>query len=471
MKTRPCARPFVRRLSDFRATLSNFRATLPPLLAAAIVAGTATPVSGQGAAAAGARQAAAPPIDHERAAVFFREAEEVGSHSPWPGSLAGPTLFADPETRYVVANRADAEGHLARAGDVWVGTLPEGEGIANTAVEWAGVRWTMVAWPLPRGAYERRRLLAHELFHRLSPELGLPMTSPANEHLDTADGRLWLRAELRALVRALASVGDERREAIADALAFRARRQARFAAGADEERALELNEGLAEYTGIRAALPESGRAGWAALQIETREVQAAGGGLSRSFAYATGPAYGLLLDEARPGWQSDVGPDAGLAALLADAHGIRVGDALADRAEGRLDAYDGRELAAFEAEREARRAVRQAAFRGRYVDAPVLRLPVDEAFGYTFDPNGVETFEGVGQVLEVAEVRGGWGTLQVDGGVLLERGERGVTGVVVPAPSDPEARPLAGPGWSLDLADGWEVVPGNRPGDRVVRSG
>jgi hypothetical protein len=39
----------------------------------------------------------------------------------------------------------------------------------------------------------------------------------------------------------------------------------------------------------------------------------------------------------------------------------------------------------------------------------------------------------------------------------------------VPAPTDLSARPLKGEGWSLELANGWEVVPGARPGDVTVR--
>src|SRR5690606_9983974 len=42
---------------------------------------------------------------------------------------------------------------------------------------------------------------------------------------------------------------------------------------------------------------------------------------SCSFAYARGPAYGLLLDQADPGWHRRLDADADLGALLARAHG------------------------------------------------------------------------------------------------------------------------------------------------------
>ncbi len=415
---------------------------------------------------AGPDAARADPIPLERARTIFDEARELGPSSPWPGRLAGPLLVVEAVTRRVVANEPDEEGHLTPSDGVWVGTLPHGEAIANTAIDWSGTRWTMLRWPLPVGHHERRRLLAHELFHRLGPEIGLPMASPMNAHLDSETGRLWIRLELRALARALATVGEERLAAIADALAFRARRHDAHPGAAAEERALELNEGLAEYTGIRVAIPERARAGWAVKSIEGYDARAGSEPMTRSFAYATGPAYGLLLDDAAPGWHERVDASTDLPAVLAGA--LALDPTPTEDLDDRLASYDGVPLREDERERAEQHARTQAAYVARYVDGPTLTLPVDEAFGYGFDPNGVSIFDGVGQVLTTAEVRGGWGTLTVSsGGVLLERSSLGVTAVVVPAPTstDPE---IHGDGWSLSLADGWVLVPGEAEGDGVV---
>lgn len=427
-----------------------------------------------GATAQEAAADAEPPIDHETAADFFDEARGLESANPWPGTLYGPILFVEPSSRYVVANEADAAGVLGpdEPGGVVAGTLPEDVAIANTAVDWSGKRWTMLVWPLPAGYFARRALLGHEMFHRLAPELDLAGANPANEHLDSAEGRLWLRLELRSLARALAATGTARRTALADALAFRSRRQAAFPAGAEEERALELNEGLAEYTGVRVSLPAAARAGWAVERIESREVQAARGGLSRNFAYATGPAYGLLLDGASPGWPLEVDERTDLAALAARAHGIdaagEAAEAPAAGASSRMEAYDGVRLERFEQDRAAERERLQEEYRTRFVDGPVLTLPVDEAFNYSFDPNAVSALDGVGQVLSSSVVRAGWGSLEVSGGVLMRRSGGSIVAVVVPAPADPDTRPVTGDGWTLTLREGWVVVPGERTGDYVV---
>lgn len=336
--------------------------------------------------------------------------------NPWPDSLFGPLLFVDPATHFAVASEPDSAGILRPSGPVYVGELPHDVGIANTVIEWNGKRWTMLIWPPPSGNFARGVLLAHELFHRLSPRLGLEMASPTNEHLETAEGRIWLRLEFLALARALTEEGERRREAVLDALRFRARRQAAFPSAADEERALELNEGLAEYTGVRAAVGPVGRAGWAAQLIESREVHAASAGVSRSFAYATGPGYGLLLDAEMPGWQGTVDSKFDLASATSRAYSAGSEADLAAAAPDHTDEYDGDDLALFEFERAATMERRLAIWRVRFFDGPVLRLPADSAFGFIYNPNAIATMKGVGQVLMDGSVHGGWGTLEVEGG-------------------------------------------------------
>ncbi len=135
----------------------------------------------------------------------------------WGVSLCGPMLFVDPATRSAVANQVDREGQLTLNNGVYTGKLPARINVANTATPWAGVKWTMLVWPLPADASERGILMLHELWHRIQDDLGLPMSSPANAHLDTMEGRLWLQLEWRAMKKALQG-GPEHHRAVEDAL-------------------------------------------------------------------------------------------------------------------------------------------------------------------------------------------------------------------------------------------------------------
>src|SRR5438874_4031693 len=180
--------------------------------------------------------------DIEQGRAYFDEARLLWKQDGgqlWGHSLAGPMLFADRQTHRVVANQKDEEGQLQEREGVFVGQLPDGINVANRAVQWAGTHWTMVAWPLPRDKVDRAVLMMHESWHRLQDRLGFPATGPSNRHLDTLEGRYALQLEWRALRQALLHQGDQRREAVEDALRFRGYRRSLFKEAATEERALE----------------------------------------------------------------------------------------------------------------------------------------------------------------------------------------------------------------------------------------
>src|SRR6185369_17717419 len=112
----------------------------------------------------------------------------------------------------------------------------------------------------------RRQLMLHELFHRIQPGLGLMTATGQNAHLDTEDGRFWLRLEWRALAQALRKSGKDRKRAVSDALAFRLARRSQFANAAESERVEEIREGLAQYTGTVATVTSKAEAVASALE-------------------------------------------------------------------------------------------------------------------------------------------------------------------------------------------------------------
>jgi hypothetical protein len=218
------------------------------------------------------------------------------------------------------------------------------------------------------------------------------------------------------------------------ALLFRAVRRQSNPGAAQQESALELNEGLAEYSGVKlCGWPEWILADRAAVRLDQDQ---RADSLVRSFAYASGPAYGLLLDEAGAGWRGRLGPDADLGALLAKALGIALPGDAAERARQLAPEYGGALVAAEEAARAGRRREAVARNRARYVEGPALGVPLGPDMGYSFDPDDVETLGGAGTVYGTLQVTDGWGTLEAGGGALLVRDAEGrVTEVRVPAPA------------------------------------
>jgi hypothetical protein len=413
---------------------------------------------------------AAQSIDTKLAAQYFRQLEETSKRDggkTWGLSLYGPIILVDPETSDVVANQADLENKLVSRDGVFVGKLPTEISPANTATDWAGVHWTMVMWPVSEFRQARERLLLHECFHRLQKKLGLPARDAVNTHLDTLNGRIWIQMEWRALERALRQTGSARQAAIADALLFRSYRRSLFPGSANNENALELNEGLAEFTGVKlssADLQETVlRADFILRQARNNPT------FARSFAYVSGPAYGALLDLSSKPWRIGLNPSTDLGLLLQERYkiSIRVSEAAARSA---LSRYEGDEIVTIETAQERKRVQQTAEARKKFLDGPVLILPLSADVNYSFNPNNVFGIDTNVTVYPTLRMVDNFGVLTVSNGAWLERGPSGhLMRARVPAPQDLSARPLKGDGWSLELANGWEVVPGERPGDVTIR--
>ena len=105
----------------------------------------------------------------------------------------------------------------------------------------------------------------------------------------------------------------------------------------------------------------------------------------RLFAYANGPAYGLLLDDSKMDWREGIRPTTDLAAILLKSGGQSLPADISVAAKVRAKKYDGADLAALEDAREqAHQKVRQD-YRARLVDGPVLQLPL-RLIQMQFDP-------------------------------------------------------------------------------------
>lgn len=393
----------------------------------------------------------------------FRQACAAERARLWGVSLCGPTYAVDPATRALVATDPDSAATFVAAGDVWSGALPADIAPSNTAVTWGGRRWAMVMAPLPADSFSALTLLAHEHFHRIQPELEMVPHNTASPHLDTEAGRLWLRLELRALARALESKGDSARRHARNALLFRATRRAGTPGADTLESQLELNEGLAQYTGVRVALD--------AMRLpDARAAELVRGGeapasLVRSFAYATGPGLGLLLDRWARGWRAEAKRGVDLSSLLARA--LKVADSAVPLAEVERVAapYGLDSVRTAERSRTDSRERLLAGYRTRLVEGPVLLLR-QENLNASFDPYTVVLLGPAGTVYPTGTFSASWGTLTVrDGGALV--GPDWST-VRVAAPLTTEGNVVEGPGWSLQLSPGWIVKPGARTGDLEV---
>ena len=396
---------------------------------------------------------APPPFDSAGAKQVFELVKRIAAEDRgrlWGRSLDGPVLLVDPATKRVFASRAGIRSRWSPVGEVFGGRLPDDQGSANTAVTLDGERWSMLMWPLPADPSSRRQLLAHELWHRIQDSIGLPVRDPPNPQVDDEQGRILLRLESRALAKALAAKGTDRATALVAALSFRDERHRRYPGSDSAEALIERHEGLAEYTGIRmtggSVVDQRKMVTKALADLESQDH------LTRSFAYATGPAYGLLLDEVRPGWRLELRQGLGPAALARRAIGVTLFDARRrGLEEGRLG---GPMIRVEEARRAEQRAIRRRGLVDRFVTGHLLVLPLVSA-GISFDPNLVEGLDSLGTHYGRMELSGEWGVLDASGGGRIGAGWREA---FVPVPPDFATGRRSGPGWTLELRPGWRIV-------------
>lgn len=396
---------------------------------------------------------AAAQVDQQRAETYFNEAVTLCQRDGgrlWGVSLCGPMVFADARTRTLATNQPRPSGD-------W----PQALGFTNAPIEWDGSRWVTYMWDFTTAlptARARREFLLHELFHRIQADLGLMTLSGQNAHLDMLEGRLWLRLEWRALSRALEQSGEERKRTLSDAAAFRLKRRSLFANAAENERVEEIREGLAQYTGIVATADSPADA--VASMIE-HLAAAEGHETFLQQAYATGTAYGILLDDASADWRRRVRSDADLGQMLMATLEITP---TADAVEASAR-YGGVEIRSAEQVRDEQRKARLLELRNRFVDGPVLLVP--SGGGTTFNAVGATPIPEVGTVFVLPyRTKGDWGTLEATNGILVnDDGKRWL-----PGPIRMEGSNISGDGWTVTVALGWSVQTGPRPGDyQIVR--
>ena len=380
----------------------------------------------------GAATAADAQVQPQLAKGYFEEATKLCERDAgrmWGVSLCGPMVIFDQATGTRATSQPEPEG-----------PVPRFSGVADGPVTWGGQRWfSFPTWMLPeKDAAVRQQNLIHGLFHRIQDQLGLITNDGNNEHLDTLEGRVWLRLEWRALHRAVESSGSDQAMAIADALAFRHERRRRFPSAAEEERREEIREGLASYTGIAV---------WANSPADARRAaaEAAAGGEAMqnfvgNFEAASGPAYGVLLDDLLPGWRRQVRATSDLGDMLASAINRPPTTDLAVAAAR----YDGAMLRTAEEARDRAQQVRVAELRRHFVDGPVLTMPAPGSG--TSDTTDSVGIPGAGTVFfRNFTLAAQWGRLNANGGVLRAADGATLSVPVTGRSKGPPCRGRAGP--------------------------
>jgi len=381
----------------------------------------------------------------------------------WDKDLYGPFLLIDPGTRAVYANVNDMDGNLEAFGQIYTGYFPEDRVFANTAIEWGGIEWAMIMLPLPEDTYDRIGLMIHERFHVLQPELGFELHNTLNAHLNEMEGRIFLRLELEALRAAAAASTDKMvRHHLKNALAFRKHRHSVYPGAPDEENKMELNEGLAEYTGEAACgRPEKEKARNFSNKINAFYNNPS---FSRSFAYQTIPIYGYLLDRYDAQWNKKIGSDTDMTDFFIDAFEVGLTPEIIDNIMDEANDYNGGKIIDEEEDRAREMKKIIDDYRRMLISEPHLTIGF-ESMQIQFDPRNVVPLDDAGSVYPILNVIDNWGVLTVTKAALINTSW---TSVTLPAPRSIDTGKASGDGWDIELKDGYVIIKDEATGNYSV---
>jgi len=394
-------------------------------------------------------------IDIGQATNIFQDYEEIcklDNGQLWGISLYGPLMFVDRESRTIVANIQDKEGNLTNYNGVFQGKLPLHQGIANTTFDWNGQQWTMVVWPLSDNIYERNQLLFHECFHSAQIKLDINLINTENPHLDKKDGRVWLQLEWLALLDALNKTDNK--ESIQDALIFRNYRRSIFPDSDSTENALELLEGIPEYTGIKL----SGRDSMETLKYFSVMVETARSRFSffRTFPYTSGPLYCFLIERKDQAWRQNIHDIDDLGDYLKNVYSIPIPSDLLSEAKNRAKKYGGEELIQQETKREKEIIDKKSSIIATFIDGPILILPIKKP-NMEFSPLNMMAIDDKGTYYETFRLVDIWGILEVEEGTFIPKDWSAIH--VVAGNIQTDVISIKGKGWVLNLKDGWILSP------------
>ena len=267
----------------------------------------------------------------------------------WGRTLNVPILFVDQGKGLIYSNHYSSKLGLRKQNDIYIGILPEFIEPVKGPVKIGNKNWAIIPLPLPKDKIERQCIILHEAFHCLQPDLDLKPKPYNNSHMDELEARFWLKLEWKALEFALQSEGEDRKQAVTDAICFRKYRRALFNMCGGCENRFEIHEGMAEYTAQKMCRSKKGFQEYLKKELEHLWESPS---FVNSFAYFSGPVYAFLLDEMEVDWRTHLGAKDDIAFIVQSTYEISLPFDIYMEAEERSVLYRGAQIMGEELDRE-----------------------------------------------------------------------------------------------------------------------
>ena len=393
----------------------------------------------------------------EKALNYFREVEADCNRDAgklWGKNIFGPVMYVDRNSRKIFANKPDKEGLLKLKDGVYQGDYPRELIVNNSDVVFGGTLFAMVPIPRRDDGYRIKTMSIRSLFHCFQrvENFGIPRFN--TRHMDEKPARLLLKLEWRALRKAILKEGDEREQAIRDALVFRGARREQYTSKITDENKFENYEGLPTLTYMLLC----NNSVVAARDSLVRNLDNMYGveSYSRLYGFVHGALYGYLALQKGFDMKEIKSDTVDLAGIVKRVYDIRLPDLCRDVAGSLALGYDVESIYKEESERLAHLKDRNRRLLSTFTERPVVYLELESPY-FDFEPADIRTLDTLGTIYDAIRISDNWGKLTVEKGGCLVSSNLKFTRIT--AKNFKEAKNhFYGDGWHLILNSDWQVV-------------
>jgi len=392
----------------------------------------------------------------DKAGYYFSEVEKLCNEDNgnlWGENLYGPILLIDTRTRKLYSNVQDKEGLLKAKENIFTGTYPREE-VINYAKEFGGTLYAMAPIPEEEDYYRITSRCIHGLFHCFQIRKDFDTPEYNTSHMGDRTARLWLKMEWKALERAIRTSDETRKQAVRDALVFRAARRELYPKYVQEENKFENYEGLASFTYMM--LCTGSRELYLNKLMEYYHLIYDFRSYTFSYGFIHGNLYAHLLNETGFDFSTINSKDFDLGEALRERYDLTLPVISRDIAGSLAFSYDVDLVK--EEERQREEQLREGLRRrtAQFTERPVVLLEL-ESPNFSFEAEDTDPVDTLGTIYQTIRVTDNWGKLAVEeGGCLVSPDLKFLR---VPAKNvEQEKQHITGDGWHIVLNNSWELV-------------
>ena len=393
----------------------------------------------------------------QKAAKYFDEVETICNNDGgklWGKNLYGPLMFIDRPSRKIFANQPDKEGLLKEKDGVYTGVYPKERIINNIAMDFGGLIYAIAPLPAEEDPYLIRSAALHGLFHYFQKSSGIEPSRFNTKNMDERQARLWLKLEWRALRNAIGNEGEQRAQAIRDALIFRGTRREIYPQFTNDENKFEDYEGLTTftYTLLCTSAGEETRSKLFASLDRIYKFQS----YARSYGFISGGLYGYLAYEKAFDFKTIKCDSVDLGSIVKELYNIQLPYVRRDVAENLALNYDVESINKEEEQRLTDIKERRNEQLATFTEKPVVFLELESPY-FDFEPEDIRSLDTLGTIYAAMRISDNWGKLTVDkGGCLVSYNLKYMR---ITAKNFKESKNhYYGEGWHLIMNNDWQIV-------------